>query len=117
MKHRGRILTNNLTNRLHGKQHASFVVSQHYGNNSGVRAQNLSQLVEIKVAMAIDFQPRNFASDLSQMLTEVSHRFMLHARSDDVALCRVLLQKSTNGPVVRLRTARGEDDFIIVRPD
>ena len=45
------------------------------------------------------------------MLAQITHRFMFDTGGDDVAPGRVLLQKTTDRPVVGLGAARGEDNL------
>src|SRR3954463_7196795 len=94
------ILAHNASNFIDGKQHTGFVISEHHGNDSCVPAQRLTQIVQIDFALAINFQPRYFTSDLRQVFTEIADGFVLYASSDDVPPPRVLLKKAADGPIV-----------------
>ena len=73
VKQCGRIVSYDAAKLLNRKQDTSFIVCHHHGNDSGVGPQSLTQIIEIKLAITIYFQPRYFASDVGQMLTETSN--------------------------------------------
>src|ERR1700704_2949041 len=77
MKDRVGVFADYAPNFVNRKQHSSFVVREHYRNDSCIAAQSFPQVVEIKFAVMIDFQPGYFATSLCQMFAEISHRFVL----------------------------------------
>ena len=52
------------------------------------------------MTLFIDIDPGKFASDFGKMLAKLAHRFVLNARGNDVTAIRVLLEKTTDCPVV-----------------
>src|SRR6185295_8147150 len=104
------IFSHNISNLLDRKEHAGFVISHHHGDYCGIASQGLPQIFRIEFAALVHLKPRYRATDLREMLAKISHRFMLNARGDDVTPRWVLLEKSPYGPVVRLRTARSENN-------
>ena len=109
------MFSHDLANLGDGKQDPGFVICHHHGNNSGVASQRLPQIIQVEFAVFIDFEPRHLATDLGEMLAEISYRLVLDARGDDVPSRGVLFQKTADGPIIRLGTAGRENDLGRVR--
>ena len=111
MKDCAGVFANDRANLLDGKKHSGFVIRQHDRDNPCIATQSFPEIIKIKLAILIDFQPRNYTADFGEMLAQITHRFMFDTSGDDVAPGRVLLQKTTDRPVVGLGAARGEDNL------
>src|SRR5262249_2448164 len=106
-----RIPAHNLANLFNRKEHARFIVCEHHRNNARIATQRVTQIVQVELAVTINFQPGYFITNLTQMFTKVSNGFVLNSGCDDVTLVWILLKKAADGPIVGFRTARSKNDL------
>ena len=99
-----------LPDRLDG---ADLVVRRHDGDERGVLAQRVFELLEIDAAVLVHVQIGDAEALLFERFAGVEHRVVLDLGGDQVpaALGRRAVHKPADGEVVRLRAAAGEDDL------
>src|SRR5689334_9578649 len=109
-------LANQRTNVAYGLNRADLVIREHQRDQSCVRPERVTQIVELHDAVCINRQTRNFPSALFQFQTNACDRRMLDCRSDDVPAVRSLAQ-STDCEVVCLCAAGSEDNLVLLCAD
>ncbi len=97
---------------------ADLVVHRHDRHDHGLVGDGGTQRVEIDQTVLLHRQVRHLEALLLEMAAGVEHALMLGHRGDDVVpAVLVELGDATDGEVVRLGGARGEDHFLLVGTD
>ena len=100
-----------------GFERADFVVRRHHADQHGVRAQGVLHLLDGHEAVRIHREIRHLPTLRFQPLAGVQDGVMLNLRGDDVsALLLMRKRRALERPVVALRSARGEIDFLRAAP-
>ena len=99
-----------LGNRLDG---SNFIIRRHDGNESGVRADRLFQIVWRNAAFCIDREARDFKTFFFfQVVERPQNRIVLDGGSDQMfAFCLEQARRSKNREIIRLRSAAGENNL------
>ena len=100
-----------------GFERADFVVRRHHTDQHGIRAQGVLHLLGSHEAVRIHREIRHLPTLRFQPLAGMQDGVMLNLRGDDVlALLLMRKRRALERPVVALRSARGEIDFLRAAP-
>jgi len=96
-----------------GFERADFVVRRHHADQHGIRAQGVLHLRGSHEAVRIHREIRHLPTLRFQPLAGVQNGVMLNLRGDDMLpLLLMRKRRALERPVVALRPARGEIDFL-----
>ena len=96
-----------------GEEAACFVVHEHHRDERGILAQRVLDLRDGDIAVFVGLQVCDGIALLLQRFAGVQHRTMFHGGGDDVLPhAPVLMRGKADRPVIALRAAGGEDEFL-----
>ena len=106
-------LTANCTNLRNGKNGADFIVGVHHGDQAGILADGVRDLLRGDGANAADGQQLNLKAFFFEPFQRVQHRVMLKGSGNDVHFALALAEtgRRNDGLIVCLAAAGGEIDL------